>query len=139
MSDQQPHRNEPGFYRYPMHQLVAVLDDQASADDAVEKLRGIDVDVSEVHVLSGPEGAALLDRTGQRHGLRGQLLRLLQWTSSENDTLDLHDRALRNGGHVVYVPVRGEDRKKRVAGALRAAGGHLLVYFGRFTTEKRWI
>ncbi|RBY83821.1 hypothetical protein DQ238_01810 [Geodermatophilus sp. TF02-6] len=137
--DDQPLRNEPGFYRYPAQQLVAVFDDQAATDDALARLRGIGVDLSGVHVLSGVEGAALLDRRGTGHGLRGRLLRVLQWTSSENDTLDLHDQALRGGGHVVYVPVRGEDRKERVAESLRAAGGHNLVYFGRFTTEKRWI
>ena len=137
--DDQPHRNEPKFYRYPMQRLVTVLDDQAATDDALARLRRIGVDLSSVHVLSGPEGAALLDRRGQRHGLRGRLLRVLQRTAAENDMLDLHDQALRHGGHVVYVPVRGEDRKEQVAEALRAAGGHHLVYFGRFTIEKRWI
>ena len=128
MSDQ-PHRNEPRFYRYPMQRLVAVLDEETAVDDALGRLGGLGVDLSGVHVLSGPEG----------HGLRARLLRLLQWTSSENETLDIHDRALRDGGHVLYVPVRGEDRKERVAEALRAAGGHHVVYFGRFTTEKRWL
>ena len=137
--DRQPHRNEPRSYRYPMQRLVAILDDPAATDDALARLRRIGVDISSVHVLSGPEGAALLDRRGQRHGVRGRLLRVLQWTTSENDALDLHDRALGGGGHVLYVPVRGEDRKKQVAEALRAAGGHHLIYFGRFTTEKRWI
>ena len=138
MSDQ-PHRNEPRFYRYPMQRLVAVLDEETAMDDALGRLRGLGVDLSGVHVLSGPEGAALLDRRGEGHGLRARLLRLLQWTSSENETLDIHDRALRDGGHVLYVPVRGEDRKERVAEALRAAGGHHVVYFGRFTPEKRWL
>lgn len=135
----QPHRNEPLFYRYPMQRLVAVLDEEAGVDEALQRLRGIGVDLSAVHVLSGTTGAALLDRRGEEHGLMARLLRLLQWTSSEDDTLEIHDRALRDGGHVLYVPVRGEDRKERVAEALRAAGGHHLVYFGRFTTEKRWI
>ena len=138
MSDQ-PHRNEPMFYRYPMQRLVAVLDEETRVDEALQQLRGIGVDLSAVHVLSGTEGAALLDRRGAEHGLGARLLRLLQWTSSENDTLEIHDQALRDGGHVLYVPVRGEDRKERVAEVLRAAGGHHLVYFGRFTTEKRWI
>ena len=138
MSDQ-PHRNEPMFYRYPMQRLVAVLDEETRVDEALQQLRGIGVDLSAVHVLSGTEGAALLDRRGEEHGLGTRLLRLLQWTSSENDTLEIHDQALRDGGHVLYVLVRGEDRKERVAEALRAAGGHHLVYFGRFTTEKRWI
>ncbi|MGY2005081.1 hypothetical protein [Blastococcus sp. SYSU DS1024] len=138
MSDQ-PHWNASGFYRYPMQQLVAVLDDQDATDDALARLRAIGVDLTGVHVLTGPEGAALLDRRGERHGLRGRLTRLLQWTGSEDEMLDLHDRALRLGGHVVYVPARGEDRKERVAEALRGAGGHHLVYFGRFTTEKKWL
>ena len=138
MSDQ-PHRNEPMFYRYPMQQLVAVLDDETGVDEALQQLRRIGVDLSAVHVLSGTEGAALLDRRGERHGPKARLLRMLQWTASENDMLEVHDRALRDGGHVLYVPVRGEDRKEQVAEGLRAAGGHHLVYFGRFTTEKRWI
>lgn len=138
MSDQ-PHRNEPMSYRYPMQRLVAVLDDETGVDRALLQLRQIGVDLSAVHVLSGTEGAALLDRRGERHGLKARLLRLLQWTASENEALEIHDRALRDGGHVLYVPARGEDHKGRVAEALRAAGGHHLVYFGRFTTEKRWI
>jgi hypothetical protein len=135
----QPHRTEPGFYRYPMKQMVAVLDDAASTDASLAQLRTLGVDLSEVHVLSGVEGADLLDRRGEQHGRRARLTRLLQWTSAENDMLDLHDQALRGGGHVLYVPVQREERKKQVAGALRAAGGHHLVYFGRFTTEKTWI
>ncbi len=138
MSDQ-PHRNEPMSYRYPMQRLVAVLDDETGVGQALLQLRQIGVDLSAVHVLSGTEGAALLDRRGERHGLKARLLRLLQWTASENEALEIHDRALRDGGHVLYVPARGEDHKGRVAEALRAAGGHHLVYFGRFTTEKRWI
>jgi hypothetical protein len=135
----QPHRNERRFYRYPMQRLVAILDDEAALDVALDTLRGIGVDLSGVHILSGPEGAALLDRRGQGHGLRGRLLRVLQWTASENESLDLHDQALRSGKHVMFVPARGQDRKERIAEALRAAGGHSLVYYGRFTTEKRWI
>ena len=138
MSDQ-PHRNEPMSYRYPMQRLVAVLDDDAAVEGALQELGRTGIDLSTVHVLSGREGAALLDRRGEGHGLTARLLRLLQWTSAENDMLDVHDQALRDGGHVLYVPVRGEDRKEQVAEGLRAAGGHHLVYFGRFMTEKRWI
>lgn len=138
MSDQ-PHRNEPMSYRYPMQRLVAVLDDDAAVDGALQELGRTGIDLSTVHLLSGREGAALLDRHGEGHGLKARLLRLLQWTSAEDDMLDVHDQALRDGGHVLYVPVRGEDREEQVAAGLRAAGGHHLVYFGRYTTEKRWI
>lgn len=134
----QPHRNEARFYAYPLRRLAAVLDDPAAVEDALSRLRAAVDDVSEVYVLSGPEGADLLDRHGRRHGLRGRLLRVLQWTSSEDGSLDVHDRALRNGGHVVLVPAPDEDDRERVAEALLAAGGHDLVYFGRFVTESGW-
>lgn len=63
----------------------------------------------------------------------------MQWTSAENETLDLHDEALRDDWHLPFVLVSGEDRKQQVAHALPAAGGHALVHFGRFTTEKNWL
>jgi hypothetical protein len=134
----QSHRNESRFYAYPWQRLVAVLDDRHAVDDAYAKLRNADVDVQEVYLLSGPQGALLLDRRGRRHGLRGWLLRLLQSTSSENDSLDTHDRALRDGKHVLFVPASRADVRERIAGALVSAGGHDLVYFGRFTIEQGW-
>ncbi len=133
-----PHQNEARFYSYPLRRLAAVFDNPTSVDDALSRLRATVEDVSEVYVLSGPEGADLLDRHGRRHGLRGRLLRLLQWTSSEDDSLDVHDRALRSGGHVIFVPAQDEDDRERIADALLAAGGHHLVYFGRFVTETGW-
>lgn len=138
MSDQ-PGRNRSRFYTYPMHRMVAILDDVAGLETALGKLREAGVDVAHVDVLTGPEGARLLDRRGKRHGFLGRLLRLVQWTASENDALDVHADALENGRNVVYVPVEGEDQKARAAAALRAAGGHHLVYFGRWTTERQWL
>jgi hypothetical protein len=135
----QPDRNRSRFYTYPMHRMVAILDDGAGLKTALGKLQEVGADVAHVDVLTGPEGARLLDRWGKRHGFLGRLLRLLQWSASENDALDVHADALENGRHVVYVPVRGEDQKARVATALRAAGGHHLIYFGRWTTEKQWL
>jgi hypothetical protein len=61
----QPQRNEPMFYRYPMQQLVAVLDEETAVDEALRQLGEIGVDLSAVHILSGTDGAALLDRRGK--------------------------------------------------------------------------
>jgi hypothetical protein len=119
-----------------MRQMVAVLDDAAGVDTAVRGLGESGVEPGTITILSGPEGARLLDRTGGGHGLGGRLLRLLQWTASEGNALELHERALRDGSSVVFVPARGEADKKRVAAALRTAGGHDLVYFGRWTLER---
>jgi hypothetical protein len=71
----QPRRNEKRFYSYPLHRMVAVIDEAPSLGLALADLGSAGIDVSKVNVLSGPQGARLLDPTGVRHGLRGQFLR----------------------------------------------------------------
>jgi hypothetical protein len=124
---QQPRRNQERLYRYPMHRVVAIVDDDAGVDTAVNALPKAGVDVTAVDVLSGPEGAHLLDATGTGHGLRGQLLRLVQQGAYEGNALETHERALNAGHHVIYVPVRGDDQRDRVVDILHAAGGRLWV------------
>src|SRR5215211_167106 len=132
----QPRRNEDRFYRYPMHRVVAIVDDNSQVDAALHELERAGMDVSSVHVLSGPEGARLLDSSGTGHGLRARLLRLAQWGAYEMDTLQAHARALNKGHHVVYVPARTDDDRRRVVDILRAAGGHYVLYFRTWSIEE---
>ena len=133
----EPRRNQRRFYRYPTRQMVAVLDDESGVQAAVRRLREFGVDPSTVTVLSGPDGARLLDRKGGGHGLGGRLLRLLQRTAAEGNALELHEQALRDGASVVFAPAHGEADKEKVAATLRIAGGHDLIYFGRWSLEQR--
>ena len=94
------------------------------------------VDLAKVNVLSGPEGARLLDRTGTDHGLRARLLRLVQRGAYEGDALEIHERALNNGHHVLFIPVRTEEQLARVTDVLRTAGGHQFMRFRRWSIEK---
>jgi hypothetical protein len=86
--------------------------------------------VAAVNVLSGPEGASLLDRSGVRHGLRARFLRFFQKAAYESDALEAHERALNDGQHVIYVPVRNDKEARMVADILREAGGRGILYFG---------
>jgi hypothetical protein len=130
-----PRQNEQRFYRYPMNRIVAVMDDKPRLDAALADLDRAGVDLASVNVLSGEQGAALLDVTGARHGVRGRLLRLVQRGASEADLLQAHLKALQAGGNVVYVPVKGPDERQQVLRALRKAGGHHLTHFRRWATE----
>jgi hypothetical protein len=132
----QPRRNDDRFYRYPSHRVVAIVDHAADVDEAVSELQQIGVDTAHVDVLSGPEGARLLDRTGRRHGLRARLLRWAQRGAYEGETLRAHEHALNDGKHVIYVPVRGEEERTQVARILRAAGGSSLLYFRGWSIEE---
>ncbi|MDQ3763982.1 MAG: hypothetical protein M3460_20980 [Actinomycetota bacterium] len=132
----QPRRNEPRFYRYPMRRVAAIIDDSASLEVTLKDLETAGIDVSAVNVLSGEEGARLLDRTGVAHGLRGRLLRLAQWTASEYDALAAHEKALINGRHVLYVPVNGSDQRQRVVDIIRDHGGYWIIHFKRWVIER---
>ena len=132
----QPRRNEKRFYRYPLHRIVAVVDDAPNLGLALADLGTAGYDVSKVNVLSGPQGAMLLDPTGVRHGLRGQFLRWRQGYGYETDALGVHTDALANGRHVMYVPVKGDQERQRVLEVLRARGGHHLLHFRRWTIEE---
>jgi hypothetical protein len=132
----QPRRNERRFYRYPLHRIVAVIDGAPNLGLALADLGSAGYDVSKVNVLSGPQGARLLDPTGVRHGLRGRLLRWRQGYGYETDALGVHTDALVNGRHVVYVPVTGDQERRRVLDVLRARGGHHLLHFRRWTIEE---
>ena len=134
--DDRPRRNEPRFYRYPMRRVAAIIDDSASLEASLKELETADIDVSAVNVLSGQEGARLLDRTGTLHGLRGRLLRLAQWTASEYDALAAHEKALINGHHVLYVPVKGSDQRQRVVDIIRGHGGYGIFHFRPWIIER---
>ena len=115
MADQRG--TEADISRYPMHRMVAVLDDDAGVRAALDGLAGVGVDSSDVVVLTGEEGVDRLDPSGAGHGLLGRLLRVLQLTAEEGNELEVHHRALADGKSVVYVKVLGDAQKGQAAAA----------------------
>jgi hypothetical protein len=131
----QARRNENRFYRYPMRRISAIIDDAAGLQAALDALPQTAVDVSKVHVLTGPEGARLLDRSGTGHGLWARLLRLAQWGAYEGNALEAHERALQSGHNVIFVPVRNTEQRSRIVEVLRTAGGYHLLHFRPWSIE----
>jgi hypothetical protein len=131
-----PRRNEDRFYRYPKNRVVTIIADESHVSAALHDLERVGVSMPDVNVLSGADGARLLDRTGTGHGLRARLLRAFQRGAYEVDALRAHEQALRSGQHVIYVPVRGKEQARRVAEVLRGAGGRYLLYFGAWTISQ---
>jgi ATP phosphoribosyltransferase regulatory subunit HisZ len=127
--NRQPIYNERRFYRYPMFRVAAILDDAEDTRTALDALERAGVDIAKVNLLTGHEGARVLDRTGRKHGWGARLLRLLQRGAYEGDALEAHERALEEGRNVIFVPVSGDEESFRIVEILRAAGGHYVLHF----------
>jgi hypothetical protein len=122
----------PTFDRfpYPRQLVVGLLRDEQGVDRASKRLRTGGFETDRYTVLHGADDARSLDVTGEAHGLRGQVIRVLQAASSDDlEHVRRHAQHLASGGYVVAVAVgEDEDAKQRAADALRADGEFLNYY-----------
>jgi catechol 2,3-dioxygenase-like lactoylglutathione lyase family enzyme len=117
------------FEQHPVDALAALLPDGARAAHALDDLKAAGIGIAEVELMDGPEGIAVLDRNGVRHGRKAHLVRLLQkWTYYEQILL-LYASGMRHGGTVMVVPCT-EERSKPVAALLLRHGARSIHYFG---------
>lgn len=125
------------FIRYPSRQVLAVIDDDAPADEAVADLREAGFADDAITVLRGPADADRMDGLGSAHGFRGRVRRLAAFTVMDQlPDFVLYEHSLREGRTVLAVDTRTEADKHRVHEVLRAHGGHFTNYYGRFATEE---
>jgi hypothetical protein len=121
--------------------LLAVLDTPAEADAAAEALTAAGVEQAKIEVFRGADDAALFDASGRRHGLRGRLYRLIEfsWADQAPD-FAWYEAALRQGRVVLSTRVRGQRQLRQAADILLAHGGHFINHFGWFETQElaRW-
>ena len=113
----------------------------AQAAEAAAALRAIGIPDRDITILRGDEGAARLDGTGEANGPIARLRRLVSFTVMDQlPDFAYYEQAVRDGGAVLMVRVRGDRQKRAALDALRAHGGHFINYYGRFATEEleRW-
>lgn len=129
------------FIGYPTDHLLAAFRDPAPAAEAARDLLGVGIETEHVTVLRGDEGADRLDGTGAANGVLARARRLISFTMMDQlPDMAMYERAVRDGGAVVMVRVRGDQRTAVVADILRRHGGHFINHYGRFATEEieRW-
>ncbi|HXX88612.1 MAG TPA: hypothetical protein VEI83_00150 [Acidimicrobiales bacterium] len=120
------------FLAAPRHRLFAVFAERWAAEEGVEALRfeGFGED-EDIWLLSGDEGIARLDATGEGHGRLARLLRRFQAAMSpQPDYWVRLDDALRGGASVVSVLVDREGDVEAVARMLRLHGATFVARFG---------
>jgi hypothetical protein len=117
------------FLTYHAHRLVVLFDDPDAVQDAIEDLVEAGFSMEEIHVLSGPEGAARLDVTGRHHGLRGRIYRFVEHVmGDEHQWLHEHSDQIARGGYGVAVSA-DEESKHEASKILARRGAHDAAYF----------
>ena len=124
------------FYRYPMNRVAAIFDDLARVTTALPELEQAGFELAGMNVLSGREGARLLDLEGSGQGLWARVLRALQRAGAfEGEALRIHDSALRNDQAIIFVPVRNDSEEQLAARILHQCGGRSMFRFNRWTID----
>ena len=119
------------FEGYPRDHLVGIVDNDGAALAAELEQQG----VPDVQILSGPEGAEVLDSDGSEHGLFGRLLRTVERVSAEIDHLREYERAVREGSTVVVALAKEEAVRERATEVFRKHNARFVNYFGSMTVE----
>ncbi len=129
------------FIGYPTDHLLAAFRDPVAAAEAARDLVAAGITPDRVTVLRGEEGAERLDGTGSANGVLARVRRLVSFTMMDQlPDMAMYERAVRDGGAVAMVRVRGGQRTAVVADVVRRHGGHFINHYGRFATEEieRW-
>jgi hypothetical protein len=129
------------FIGYPVDRMLAAFRDAAQAAEAAAALRTVGLPDRHITILRGEEGAARLDGSGESNGPMARLRRLVSFTVMDQlPDFAYYERAVRDGGAVLMVRVRGGRSKAAALESLRAHGAHFINYYGRFATEEleRW-
>ncbi len=129
--------NPPDSFPYPRGSVVGVLTDDATCEDARQRLERAGFGTDRCEVLHGDEGLARIDVEGEAHGKSGTMMRRLQAALSDDaDHVRRYAEHLRAGHYVVGVAVRDDEAaKQRAADALRAAHAEFLYYYAKNYVE----
>jgi hypothetical protein len=129
--------NATDSFPYPRGSVVGVLSDDATFEEARQRLERSGFGADRCDVLHGDEGVARIDAQGQAHGTFGKVMRKVQAAVSDDaDHVRRYVEYLRDGDYVVGVAV-GDDEaaKQRAAEAFRAAHAEFLNYYGENYVE----
>jgi hypothetical protein len=88
-------------------------------------------------VLCCDGGARRLDPSGERHGVLGQLQRIIQrFGDKEVGHVQRQAAELRAGKFLIAAPAGDDEESRRVADILKGNGGHFINRYTSWTVEQ---
>jgi hypothetical protein len=125
---------------HPRDDVLAVIDDAARADAAIEALHDAGFDEAHIHVFRGRAEIEGLARSWWKHsGVPAFIAPFLgAFLSDEYDIEKRYESEGLAGHTVLAVHTGGAEDVKRAAGVLRDFAAHELWFFGRWTLTELW-
>ena len=125
------------FLDYPRQRVLAVVDDPAAVDPALQALRAASFADTDVNVLRGAAAASQFDATGEGHGFLSRLVRAVQFSLMDQmPDFAWYEAALQMGRVALSVRAPDLGTATRVKAALEPVGAHFINYFGRWETAE---
>jgi hypothetical protein len=127
----------------PPQTVFALFDSAAGAEDAVQRLRKMAIPGDHLQVLTGDEGAQILEPDGERTGgVKGVISAVVKEITDETTTLDAYRREMRAGRCLLAVRFDAEDKSKAedkrttIEAVLLDSGGSQMSYTSNWTLTK---
>lgn len=121
---------------FPDDTVVGIVDEPDDAAAAVEGLLAAGVSEDDIQVMCGDAGAKRLDPSGTRHGLLGEIHRIIQhFGDQEVAHVQRQAAELRKGGFLIAAPAESDEEAERVADIMRSNGGHFINHYTSMTVR----
>jgi hypothetical protein len=120
---------------HPKDDVLAVIDDGARADAAIDALHTAGFTEADIHTFRGRDEIGALARAWWRHsGVPSFIAPVLAAVlSDERDIEEIYESEGLAGHTVLAVHTRRAEDVGRATGILRDSGAHDTWYFGRWT------
>ena len=124
----------PDMFTEPRHRFVARLPDPDEAASALVELTSAGFRTDEVFVVSGDQGIRRMDPSGLHHGLKGRLVRAVDYLTY-GEMMEEDSAHLEAGGVIISLPARDQNERERAEQVLRARHASRMRYWGDWTFE----
>ena len=128
------------FLFYPTGWVFGVIDSRPAAEAALHALVAAGYPLDALATWQGADGAAVIDPTGNAHGLLAHLWRLAQRSTEDRRLIERYAEEAQKGHicigvHVGFHAPKDHDHG-RARDLLKAHGAHHVIYCGLMAVEE---
>jgi hypothetical protein len=116
--------------------ILAVIDDAADVQSAVQKLGDAGVPQETIARLGSGDGMRRLDANAAYRGRLTRIVEARRGIPLEGEQLERYATEVEHGHHVVDVPVPRKRGRDRIVAILRAHGAHFINAYGLWAIEQ---